>query len=312
MTDYTEIPFQARMLHPRYWLTWLGLALASVLVLLPVSVRHWLGDQLGGYLYTQSAKRRNIIYANLHQVFPDLPEAELQLKVQSHLRWYGRGLVSYSVFFFSGRQRLLNQVEINGVGCLERAQTNQQPIILLLAHSVMLEFAVIALSERYKSFGSYKSSNNPVLDWIIARSRCRFADFVVPRDAGLRPLVRAIQSKRIMIFLPDEDLGLENAVFAPFFGRQKATLTTPARLCKLGKAQAIAGFVAFDESTSRYVLNLKAMPQDYPQGGDATADALALNQVLESLIAAHPEQYMWLMKWYKTTAEEDEYLYGAS
>lgn len=297
------------MLHPRYWLTWLGLALASLMVQFPQSWRHKLGDRLGAYLYRQSSKRRNIARSNLRQVFPALPEAELELKVQSHLRWYGRGLVDYSVFFFCGRRGLQEQVEIVGAECLEQAHLQEQPIILLLAHSVMLEFAVIALSERYQSFGSYKSSDNPVLDWMIARSRCRFADFVVPRDAGLRPLVRAIQSKRIMIFLPDEDLGLENAVFSPFFGRQKATLTTPARLSKLGKATAIAGFVAFDELKKRYVLKLKPMPEAYPSG-ELAEDALSLNQAMESLILESPEQYMWLMRWYKTTAEGDENLYG--
>lgn len=308
-TDYPEVPFHLSMLHPRYWLTWLGLAVASLMVQLPLTWRHALGDQLGGYLYRRSAKRRNMVRNNLRQVFPDLSESALEQTVKSHLRWYGRGLVDYSVFFFSGRQRLLEQVEIEGGELLEAAHSRQQPIILLLAHSVMLEFAVIALSMRYQSFGSYKSSDNPVLDWMIARSRCRFADFVVPRDAGLRPLVRALQSKRIMIFLPDEDLGLENAVFAPFFGRQKATLTTPARLTKLGKAEAIAGFVAFDESKKRYVLKLKSMPDNYPTGELAT-DAVALNKALELLILESPEQYMWLMKWYKTTAEGDEYLYS--
>jgi lauroyl/myristoyl acyltransferase len=308
-TDYPDVPFQSSMLHPRYWPTWLGLAFASLLVQLPLSWRHKLGDKLGAYLYRQSDKRRNIARVNLRQAFPQLSEAELELKVKAHLRWYGRGLIDYSVFFFSGRQRLLEQVEIEGGEILEQAHSQQQPIILLLAHSVMLEFAVIALSTRYESFGSYKSSNNPVLDWMIARSRCRFADFVVPRDAGLRPLVRAIQSKRIMIFLPDEDLGLENAVFAPFFERQKATLTTPARLTKLGKAQAIAGFVAFDGAKKCYVLKLQSMPENYPTG-ELETDAVSLNKALEALILESPEQYMWLMKWYKTTAEGDEYLYG--
>jgi len=217
--------------------------------------------------------------------------------------------VDYTVFFFAPKCRLKKLVGVSGGDSLLKAAENDKAIILLLTHSVMLEFAAVALSlEGLHSFGSYKKSKNPVLDWMIARSRCRFVDFVVSREDGLRPLVKAIQSKRVMIFLPDEDLGLDNGVFAPFFGRQKATLTTPARLSKLGKAEVFAGFVAFDESSKMYNLHVQDMPEAYPYA-NAEQDASAMNQVFESLIENDPLQYMWLMRLFKTTQESDEPLY---
>ena len=304
----SRVAFDKSLLHPRYFGSWLLLLVAFLLSLLPQSVRHWVGQLIGSYLYKKNKKRRDVIQANLRQVFPKIPEAQLQEMVREHLSWYGKALVDYGVFFFGSSRRLKRQVAIKGEALLEVPKRQGQPIILLLAHSVMLEFAVIALSANYRSFGSYKASSNPVLDWIIARSRCRFADFVVSRNAGLRPLIRAIKSQRIMIFLPDEDLGLDNAVFAPFFQRQKATLTTPARLTKLGKAKAIAGFVVFDDSEQQYQLHLQALPESYPEG-DNYEDAVALNQALEKLVLNSPEQYMWTMKYYRTIAPQDKPFY---
>ena len=303
-----KAPFRLALLHPRYLTSWLILSFAALLSLLPQRQRHWLGGQIGAYLFRHHKKRRDVVLVNLKQAFPQLTEVQLMQMTKEHLSWYGKALVDYSVFFFGSKRRLKQQVGIIGEELLVAVQKQQQPLILLLAHSVMLEFAVVALSANYRSFGSYKASSDPVLDWMIARSRCRFADFVVSRDEGLRPLIRAIKSQRIMIFLPDEDLGLDNAIFAPFFGRQKATLTTPARLVRLGGAKAVAGFVAFDDVTRRYQLRLIAMPDAYPEG-DALPDALALNKALEQLISQSPGQYLWVMKCYRTPAPEDEQIY---
>jgi len=304
----TKVPFRKALLHPRHLGSWLLLSVAALLSLLPQTVRHWFGSLIGRYLYKKNRKRRDIVGTNLKQVFPKLSEDQLQSMVRDHLNWYGKALIDYSVFFFASQHRLEKLVSIRNEDALVQIKQTEQPVILLLAHSVMLEFAVIALSANYKSFGSYKASSNPVLDWIIARSRCRFADFVVSRDAGLRPLIRAIKSQRIMIFLPDEDLGLDNAVFAPFFARPKATLTTPARLAQLGGAKAVAGFVAFDDKAQQYQLHLQEMPVNYPHG-DVDTDAVALNKALEELILQNPAQYMWTMKWFKTTASTEPRLY---
>ena len=302
-----NIKFKISLLHPKYIISWLGLILAAILSLLSSSARHAFGDAIGAYLYKNNLKRKVVVEKNLRQVFPNASESDLQDKVRSNLGWYGKALVDYSLLFFASKSRLKRMVNIEGKKLLADIG-NDQPVILMLAHSVMLEFAAIALSTDYKSFGSYKPSANPVIDWMIARSRCRFVDFVVSRDDGLRPLIRAIKSKRIMIFLPDEDLGLDNAVFAPFFDRDKATLTTPARLAKLGGAKAVTGFVAFDESSRQYQLRLEALPAGYPSS-DNGIDAAALNRALEKLVMQSPEQYLWVMKFFRTTPPEKSPFY---
>lgn len=308
-TPHVAVPFTRALLAPKYWLTWVGLFIAAVLGQMPVSVRHRLGVWVGDYLCRKSGKRYGYARANLKQVFPNDTDAQIEERVKSHLQWYGKGLVDYSRFFFGFKKALFSQVSIQGQDYLDQALSEKQAVILLLTHSVMLEFAAVALaSQGVHSFGSYKQSKNAVLDWVIARSRCRFVDFVVSREEGLRPLVRAIQSKRVMIFLPDEDLGLENGVFAPFFARQKATLTTPARLTKLGKAVALAGLVHFDQVTKQYVLNIQPLSADYPSG-DAAQDATEMNQSFENLVRLAPEQYMWLLRLYLTTHPDDQSLY---
>ena len=301
-------PFSKQLLHPRFWPTWLGLGLVWILSLMPQVVRHFLGRAIGNLTYNKNKKRRNIVLTNIKIAFPELNEEAQQQRAKQHLQWYGCALVDYSLLLFASKKRLSALVEIEGAEHIDKAIKNQQSVMILLAHSVMLEFAPIALGMKYNCYGSYKSAKNPVMDWVIAKGRCRYVKFAVSREQGLRRLIRELIPNQLLIFLPDEDLGKENAVFTPFFGKQKATLTTPARIAKLGKAVALPCFAYYDKSLKKYKVVIAPAIENYPDK-DADKNALALNQQLEKLIRQQPEQYMWLMKWYRTRQEGEDSIY---
>ncbi len=302
------IKFSASLLHPRYWLTWFGLFLIFFVAQLPNSTRHLIGNWIGNKIYKNNKRRSDIVRNNLKICFPDMKEHAREEMTQKHLQWHGCALVDYSLLFFSSKRRLPSMLEIEGKEYIDNAVNNNQSIVILLAHSVMLEFAPVALGLQYECFGSYKISKNAVLDWMITRSRCRHVSFVVSREEGMRKLIKALIPKRLMIFLPDEDLGIKNGIFAPFFNESKATLTTTARLVKMGKAVALPAYVHYDPETQKYKIKILSPISDYPTG-DAVQDAKLLNQSLEQLIKEHPTQYMWTMKWFKTRPENQTTLY---
>ncbi len=275
---------------------------------MPQTVRHFLGRAIGNLIYSKNKKRRDIVLINIKIAFPDLAEEAQQQRAKHHLQWYGCALVDYSLLLFASKKRLATLVEIEGAEHIDKAIENQQSIMILLAHSVMLEFAPIALGIKYNCYGSYKRAKNPVMDWIIAKGRCRYVKFVVSREQGLRRLIRELIPNQLLIFLPDEDLGKHNAVFASFFGKQKATLTTPARIAKLGKAVALPCFAYYDPSLKKYKIIIAPAIDNYPSK-DTAKNALMLNQQLEKLILQQPEQYMWLMKWYRSRPEGEDSVY---
>ena len=308
MQQRCGLPFTLSLLYPKYWLTWLGLGLAALCSLFPSSVRHALGNKIGTYIYNNNKKRKHIVNTNLKIAFPDLSNGERDKMALAHLKSYGCALIDYSLIFFASQSRLASMSEIRGKEHIDAVRAQDKTVILLLAHSVMLEFAPPQIGCHYDIFGSYKTSKNPVIDWIVARSRCKQASLVVSREEGLRKLVKSMSPERVMIFLPDEDLGADNAVFAPFYGTNKSTLTTTARLARMGKAAALPTFAYYDEITQKYITLIGPPLENYPSK-DAVADAAKMNQALESLISQKPEQYMWFMKWYFTRPEGEEKLY---
>jgi lipid A biosynthesis lauroyl/palmitoleoyl acyltransferase len=308
MNKICGINFSLSLLHPKYFITWLGLGLFFVISLLPTPLRHGFGNKLGEIIYKRNGKRRNTVKTNLTIAFPDIDKKQRDDLALRHLQWYGCALIDYSVLFFASKKRLSKMFEIRGQEHIDKALRDNRSVMILLAHSVMLEFAPAALGAQYDVFGSYKNSKNAVLDWVIAKSRCRHVKYVISRDEGLRRLVKSLAPGKIMIFLPDEDLGEENAVFAPFFGKQKSTLTTTARIAKMAKAIALPAFAYFDAVKSKYIIQIGLPLDNYPSA-DAIVDATRLNQGLEKLIEQNPAQYMWLMKWYKTRPPGEKAIY---
>ncbi|MBK8453166.1 MAG: lysophospholipid acyltransferase family protein [Thiofilum sp.] len=300
--SFTAPSFEWRWLHPRYGVTWLGVGLLLPLAYAPWQLRWWLGKQLGRLLYKYQTKRRAIVEINLKLCYPQLSDVERHQLALQHLQHYAAALLDYSVLFFRSRATLAQRIQLQLPTTFQQALADHKPIMLLLAHSTWLEFAPLAIGLNYAAYGSYKPLSNPIFDWLIARSRLKDVQFVIPREAGLLKLVRALKPGLILIFLPDEDLGLKASVFAPFMGQTKATLTTPARIADLSKAHCFAALAGFNPQSGYYRIAMSERLQAYPSG-DAERDATTLNQALEQLIALYPEQYLWLLKIFKTHPE---------
>ncbi|MHB8255582.1 MAG: lysophospholipid acyltransferase family protein, partial [Acidiferrobacter sp.] len=158
--------------------------------------------------------------------------------------------------------------------------------------------ASLALSRYFPYVGFMKPLKNPVLDFVMTRGRERFGGCVFDRSGGLRPFVRAVQGGYGASYVPDEDLGPKESVYAPFFGIPAATLPTLGRLARITNAVVIPCFT-------------KLLPQggcelwmEPPLSPFPTAspveDATIMNAVIERAVRAMPEQYLWTMKRFKT------------
>ncbi|MFZ1387330.1 MAG: lysophospholipid acyltransferase family protein [Thiolinea sp.] len=307
MPNSNQLP--KSLLHPRYWPSWWAVGALSLLAFLPWQIRRWLGKQLGSAIYKHNTKRRQVILINLQLAFPELSNEAREQFSQQNLQEYAAALLDYSVLFFRSRTALYKRIQLSGQERLEKAIAQNQNIMLLLGHSVWLEFAPVAIGEHFKAYGSYKPFKNPVFNWLIMRSRLRDVQFVVSREEGMIKLVRSLEPGNLLFFLPDQDHGEKNSVFVPFFATEKSTLTTPARIAKLGRACAFPIMAFFDASTGTYQIKVEPALEDFG-ALDSQEDAANMNTSFEKLIDQYPTQYMWLLKIFKTrpTKGENPYL----
>lgn len=292
-------PFKAAYLGPRFWPTWLGFAFLWLMSVAPGQLRIGLARWLGAVVMRRNTKRREIVQTNLEWCFPELSETERERMAQEYFRYYVQAVLDTGLFWWGSDRRFRRNIVLEDDEALAKTLADGRRVIIVTCHTPGLDRGGVALSADYPFETFVNEARNPLIEWMSARRRVRFAGLVFPRSGGLRPVIRALRQGYALYILTDEDLGPESSVFAPFFGIPRATLTTPHRLAKMTGAELFTSLTYFDDAAGRYVVKLFPQLEGFP-GDDEQADAVRINQVLEQMIRERPEQYMWSLRIFQT------------
>jgi lauroyl-KDO2-lipid IV(A) myristoyltransferase len=302
-SNYYRFRFQWSLLQPSNWMTWLGLGVFFIITLLPLAFIDWLGYRLGDIAARKNKKRFNIAKTNLALCFPDKQDAELEQMVIDHFRAQFRSLMHYFILWWRPRAAVKRRIHTEGFEQIAHYQQQGKQVIALVAHNVGLEFAVAAITMAYTSTGPYKAMRNPVIDWMVARSRARFGKYfggkLFTREDGLKPLIRETRAGKVMIYLGDEDLGPKNSIFVPFFGAQKATIPVLGRLAKSCNAVVLPCVSCYEPAHRRYTVKMLPLIESLP-GGNDERDSTAMNKAIEQMIELCPLQYLWTLRYFQT------------
>jgi lipid A biosynthesis lauroyl/palmitoleoyl acyltransferase len=282
---------------PRYWGTWIGIAVLRATALLPLTLARGLGTLLGLLLYAANAKRREIARVNIALCFPELDESKRRRFLRRHYITSGQAYVDLGLLAWGSKRRVLRCARVHGLENYATLARSGRPIILLSPHSVGMNFGGTVVSHHHMTFSMFKPQRNSLINWLLNKGRMRFGAWLVAREQGLRPVVRGLKHGSAFYYLPDEDFGPKHSVFAPFFGVPTATLAILGRLAESANAVVVPCFTRV--APRGYDVYLRPPLEHFPTG-DAVADAARMNQVLEEGIRLAPEQYLWTFKLFKT------------
>lgn len=299
----------AQMLHPRYWLTWIGLGIWWLVIQLPRSWQLALARKLGGLAMKRAKRRRHIVARNIALCFPELSPEEQARMVRTNMDSTMMALFETGMGWFWPKWRLRKLYTIEGLEHLEQAKAEGQGVVLLAMHFTHLDLGAKLLSMQYSIDGLYRPHKNPVYDWVQRRGRERHVQggFTIPRN-DIRTMVRRLRAGRAVWFAPDQNYTHQYHVFVPFFGIQAATITSTAQLARLGKAKVIPFTHYRRADNSGYDVKIYPPLENFPQG-DEHQDAARINEFIEARVRECPEQYMWVHRRFKTRPEGEPDLY---
>jgi len=113
----TNLPkFSAALLHPRYWLTWLGIGILWLIVQLPYPILFKLGCALGRLALRLMKRRAKIVSRNLELCFPQMSEQERQQMVVKNFESVGMGVMETGMAWFWSDKRISRWTEVIGAG----------------------------------------------------------------------------------------------------------------------------------------------------------------------------------------------------
>jgi len=287
--------FQWGFLHPRYWLTWISVLCAFIISLFPHNVKDWLAKLLANKLIklnNRANKRANI---NLKLCFPEKTEEERKQILKATYRTAVNYILSFASISLLSKEHLEKKTQIIGLEHLTTHIEKKENIILLVPHSWAVDLPAILLASKGLPVTTImKEQKNPIYNWLIHKQRMQYGGRIYERNAGIKPFLKSIKKGYLGYYLPDEDHGPEQSVFAPFFATEKATLTVIGKLARMTKAKMIPIMAGFDADKGQFLVEVYPAIQDFPTNDDMT-DAIIINHQITQMFTQYPEQYMWIL-----------------
>lgn len=277
-----------------------AVAMLWVLSWLPLGVQAAIGRAAGRLMHAFARRRRRIAEVNVGLCFANLSAQQRRAIVGEHFEWLSRSLIERGLLWFASEERLKRLIRVEGdVGLAERSQ---RPVMWLVPHFVGLEVAgaAVQLFQTRTAIDIYQRQGNPYFDRVLKAGRLRFGRAeAYSRRTPIRRWMKRLREGCAFFNMPDQDFGLKDAEFVPFFGVPAATLTAPSKIARLLDMTVQPVVVRMLPGGQGWQVRFLPPWTDWPSD-DPVADAARMNAFVESEIRQQPAQYLWVHRRFKT------------
>jgi KDO2-lipid IV(A) lauroyltransferase len=299
-------------LTPRHWPAWLAVGLIWLIGRTPRAVGTGLARPLGWLLARLMKRRRHVAQRNIERCFPELDAAGRERLVAASFRSLGRMLFETAWTWTASDRRIRRMSRYEG---LQQAQaevrdaaSSGKGVLVVTAHFSCLEIGGRLTTMAFpRVAGIYRPLRSEVLEWYQNRCRARYAERMISKR-DMRSAIRHLRGGGVLWYAPDQDFGLAQSEFVPFFGIPTATLAATARLVQMTDCRVVPMFPRYDESSGQYIVRFLPALEDFP-GGDMLQDLGRINALLEEQVRQAPDQYWWIHRRFKTRPEGEPPFY---
>jgi len=271
---------------------------------LPLRFKIGLGKSVGRLLYRIPSSRTHITRVNLQICFPELSDVEREQMVKEVFINFGAGIIENAMGWWTNPEKLKEITEFKDRIHLDSAIAKDRGVILLGAHFSTIDLSATMMGNFYDCYALYRLQSNWLLNKIMTHGRRSTMKGMIPHTS-MRDAARKIMKKEIVWYSPDQDMGTENSVFAPFFNHPAATLVATSKLAKLTKAPLVMLISYRKPDDSGYVLKFLPGPEKFPVD-DEVENATMVNALIEQGIRCSPSQYYWFHRRFKSQPEMEK------
>ncbi|MDH5324059.1 MAG: LpxL/LpxP family Kdo(2)-lipid IV(A) lauroyl/palmitoleoyl acyltransferase [Gammaproteobacteria bacterium] len=282
----------------KYWPIRAGLGLLRSISLLPYRRQLYLSRKIGILLYYLMPRRRHIAACNIRLCFPGLNTQQRNHLVKRNFQSTTMTVFETALTWWATDEKIRPLCHLHGLEHLKSAIASGRSVILLSAHFTCLEIGCRLLLLHQEFAVMYKRHRNPLLESVMSRGREAHCKKAIRQD-DIRGFLRALKNKTVCWYAPDQDLGLDRSVFAPFMGVSTATITAPGRFAKMADALVVPYFPSRRDNGEGYDIHILPAMENFPSDDDVE-NATRINQLIENQIARTPEQYLWTHRRFKT------------
>lgn len=252
---------------------------------------HALGSMLGWLVYWLSPSYRRRLDANLAQ-------AGYGSQRRAAVAEAGKAIVELAFVWCGKPERVARHATVENWEVVQRVLDAGRGIVFLTPHLGCFEMTAQQIALHTALTVMYRPPKKSALKPLVEGARARHNLHLAPANlSGVRILAKTLKGGQPIGLLPDQVPQEGEGVWAPFFGRPAYTMTLPAKLAQLGRADILLVYAERLPKGRGYVVRF--VPFEGDLSGNAAEQAASINRAMEALIARCPAQYFWSYNRYK-------------
>ena len=284
-----------------YLAAWTGLKLLGIL---PRRVARFVGARFAEIAYFFRPPLQRAAQFNLKVAFPDWTDGQRSKVIRGMLRQVGWMIGEFSQFPKYKSEGIERIVVIDGAENFAAAQRRGRGVLFLTGHMSAWELAPFA----HALYGHplhflVRPVANRRVDELINRYRCLSGNQPIGKNRSARAMLKVLGAGGTVGILSDHNTSLDEGVFVNFFGVPASTTSGLARIAWRTDAAVVPGFLCWDGEAGKYSLQF-GPAVELVRGGDEEEDVrentARFTRVIEDYVRAHPEQWLWVHKRWKT------------
>jgi len=290
---------------------WIGL---KFLGLLPRSAARFVGASCAAAAYYLRPPLRQAAVFNLRLAFPDWADKERRSAVRRMIRQIGWMAAEFSQFPKYTRDNIGSIVILDGYENFDEARRRGKGVLFLTGHMSAWELAPFAQAlYGHPLHFLVRPIANAKVDALINRYRCLSGNQPIEKNRSARAVLRVLSEGGTVGVLSDHNTSLEEGVFVDFFGIPASTTSGLARLALRTDAAVVPGFLSWDFERRKYRLRFEPaveLARSADEEADVRENTQRFTRVIEDYVRAHPDQWLWVHKRWKTRPPGEQPIYS--
>lgn len=270
----------------------------------PLPVASRLARFYAGLLDRAIPRLRRTAYRNIGIALPDANPEVLTDAVYSSV---ARLLLAIARFPRIRRNNIDQWIRYDGLHHFTEAKRRGKGVLFATAHFGNWELSAFAhgmLSEPMHVV--VRPLDNAYIDRMVETRRQLSGNRIIEKKDAARAILRALGRNEAVGVLIDQNVGLDEGVFIPFFGIPACVGTAFARIANRTGAAVIPGYAVWSNAEQKYILRFDPIVE---LTGDEVEDTARIHARLEAAIRANPDQWLWIHRRWKTRPPGEPSLY---
>ena len=232
--------------------------------------------------------------------FPNLSSQERRSLLKANLKSTGQGVMEMMAALWAADEVVEQAFTIGGLEHVRDCLEQGQGCLLLSCHTTSIEWGIRGLNRTLREaqlpVGHMlaRQHNNKMLEAHLEEARLAFVEKLIDKK-NLRSLLSSVRSGHPVYYAPDQNFSYQ-VRFSDFFGQPAATTTGTWKLAQ--KGVRVIPWFCFRTGPTRW--HIEVLPEWTDLAGmDEQAAADGINQLFETQLQQHPEQYLWVHRRFK-------------